>query len=235
MLHEIKINLPKKDIRHIEVMKNIIIWDMDGVIADTGSVKIGVFKKTFKANGIKQAHDDEQLLKSSRPSHVFQEYSDRCGVELSKIFHDFYQEDIKTVKSFFTNQEWKELSSNSVSILCTAQPLEKVEFTLLAIFGESSSRIFDEVITEENLQGQSKSSDVGVQVISKVVSLFSSNTNEVYFVGDSPDDLLCAKRIGAKSIAVAWGYYSHHELELHEPDQIAHTCEQLSNCIIVEA
>lgn len=214
---------------------NVIIWDMDGVIADTGSVKISAFKKTFKANGIKPIHDDEQLLKSSRPSHVFQEYSDRCKVKLSKIFHDFYQKDIKTVKSFFTNQEWKELSSNSISILCTAQPLEKVESTLLAIFGESSSSIFDKVITEENLQGQPKSSDVGVQVISKEVSLYSSNTNEVYFIGDSPDDLLCAKRIGTKSIAVTWGYYSHHELGLHEPDQIAHTCEQLSNYIMLEA
>jgi phosphoglycolate phosphatase-like HAD superfamily hydrolase len=212
-----------------------IIWDMDGVIADTGSVKIGAFKKTFNANGMKPVHDDDQLLKSSRPSHVFQEYSDRCGVELSKIFHDFYQEDIKTVKSFFTNQEWKELSSNFVSIFCTAQPLEKEESTLLAIFGESSSSIFDEVITEENLQGESKSSDFGVQVISKVLSLYSSNTNEVYFVGDPPDDLLCAKRIGAKSIAVAWGYYSHHDIELHEPDKIAHTCEQLLYCIMVEA
>lgn len=221
--------------QHDKSSFTVIIWDMDGVIADTGSVKISAFKKTFKANGINQTHDDKQLLKSSRPSHVFQEYSNMCKVELSKIFHDFYQEDIKTVKPFFTNQEWKELSRNSVSILCTAQPLGNVESTLHAIFGESSSSIFDEVITEEDLQGKSKSSDVGVQVISKVLSLYSDNTNNVYFVGDSPDDLLCAKRIGAKSIAVAWGYYSHHELGLHEPDQIAHNCEQLSNCIWVEA
>ena len=208
---------------------------MDGVIADTGLVRIGAFKKTFKANGIKQAHNNEQLLKSSRPSHVFQEYSDRCGVKLFKIFHDFYQEAIKTVKSFLTNQEWKKLNSNSVSILCTAQPLEKEKSILLAVFGESSSSIFDKVIKKENLQGNSKNSDVGIQVISKVLFLYSSNTNKVYFFGDSPDNLLCAKRIGAKSIAIAWRYYSHHELEPHESDQIAHIYKQLSNCIMVEA
>jgi len=220
--------------KHTKSFRSLIIWDMDGVIADTGLVKVGAFKKTFKANGVAQVHNDDQLLKSSRPSQVFREYSERCRKELSEMFHDFYREDIKSAKSFFTKKEWKKLSNNAVSVLCTAQPLAKVESTLSAIFGKSSADIFAEVITEEDLQGKSKSSEYGVQVISKILFPYYCSAINICFVGDSPDDLSCAKKIGAKSIAVAWGYYDQQELGFYKPSQIVHNYEQLSKCIMME-
>lgn len=42
--------------------------------------------------------------------------------------------------------------------------------------------------------------------------------HDVYVIGDTPNDIACAKSIGAQSVAVATGLFSLSELKAHSPD-----------------
>ncbi|MBA2116000.1 HAD family hydrolase [Bremerella alba] len=42
--------------------------------------------------------------------------------------------------------------------------------------------------------------------------------NDVYVIGDTPNDVKCARSIGAKAVAVATGVFSEEELEAAKPD-----------------
>ena len=51
---------------------------------------------------------------------------------------------------------------------------------------------------------------------------------EILVIGDTPRDIECAKAIGARSLAVATGKYSTHQLQKESPtwamDSLAHAC-----------
>ena len=40
----------------------------------------------------------------------------------------------------------------------------------------------------------------------------------IYVIGDTPRDIECGRAIGAKTVAIATGHYSHEELAEHSPD-----------------
>ena len=42
--------------------------------------------------------------------------------------------------------------------------------------------------------------------------------DRIYVIGDTPRDIECGKAFGAKTVAVATGYYSREALASHDPD-----------------
>jgi phosphoglycolate phosphatase len=51
------------------------------------------------------------------------------------------------------------------------------------------------------------------------------------YVGDETRDIEAAKRAGAKSIAVAWGYNNAAILKRHNPDKLVFEPSEITGCI----
>jgi len=49
--------------------------------------------------------------------------------------------------------------------------------------------------------------------------------NNMIIIGDTPEDIACAKNYGAKSVAVTTGSYGRVELAQHKPDQLLESLE----------
>ena len=60
--------------------------------------------------------------------------------------------------------------------------------------------------------------DISTQALSIVKQHYPTvSPDQIYIIGDTPNDIHCGKAIGARTIAVATGRYSVEELKLHEP------------------
>lgn len=65
---------------------------------------------------------------------------------------------------------------------------------------------------------QIERNDIARTALSTVAKLYPEVTMEdVYVIGDTPNDINCGKTIGAKTIAVATGNYSYHQLSEYSP------------------
>lgn len=56
--------------------------------------------------------------------------------------------------------------------------------------------------------------------------------DDVVIIGDTPNDIACARAGGVKVIAVATGRVSYEELAQHEPDVVVHTLDEVENLSI---
>jgi|AntAceMinimDraft_1070359.scaffolds.fasta_scaffold19331_2 phosphoglycolate phosphatase-like HAD superfamily hydrolase len=52
-----------------------------------------------------------------------------------------------------------------------------------------------------------------------------------WIIGDTPNDIACAKYFGAKSIAVSTGYFSSEQLAMHKPDYLVENLSSLAQII----
>ena len=46
------------------------------------------------------------------------------------------------------------------------------------------------------------------------------SSNNVYIIGDTPRDIECARSVGARSVAIATGLFSHSQLAKNEPEYL---------------
>ena len=65
------------------------------------------------------------------------------------------------------------------------------------------------------------------RVIKAILEEYKLMLNEVIVIGDEVRDVLAAKKIGIKIIAVAWGYNSDKILKQQNPDYLAQNSKQL--------
>jgi phosphoglycolate phosphatase-like HAD superfamily hydrolase len=48
-------------------------------------------------------------------------------------------------------------------------------------------------------------------------------------IGDTPNDIRCARHFGARAIAVTTGHFSHDQLKMHQPDAVMDSLLELEN------
>ena len=58
------------------------------------------------------------------------------------------------------------------------------------------------------------------------------DVRDLWYVGDTVTDISCAKNIGAKCIAVTWGFQPRAHLESADPDFLADTATEMADIIL---
>jgi len=208
---------------------------MDGVIADTRDVKIRTFKEVLTENGFRIKHTDNQLLVSSRPSEVFIQYSKDNYSYLSQEYSIKYEYGLHEAKAFLNPESIRLSGNGNVNILLTSQPMCRVVATFQALFGKAPRTYFNNIISEEDLNGHGKGSKYSSEIVSNTIrTLSQGKVVKVIVIGDSPSDILCAQKIEAISIAVTWGYHHPRDLRLFNPDFIVSTRDELQSIISLE-
>ncbi|HWR39371.1 MAG TPA: HAD hydrolase-like protein [Patescibacteria group bacterium] len=59
--------------------------------------------------------------------------------------------------------------------------------------------------------------DIATQAITIATRQYRANLQDIYIIGDTPNDIRCGKEVGARTVAVATGNYSVADLAAHQP------------------
>lgn len=176
-----------------------IVFDLDGVIVDTAPTKIALYRKFLGAT-----YDDAALLKICRPSDVL---TDEEAVEYCNL----YEDNLPSIDRFISDEYLLSLKHHGFKVgLVTRQPKNRVQL----IFPNS---MFDRIVTEEDLNGQTKDEANAIDFEGKVI-----------FVGDTSEDIRAARIANAFSVFVSWGYEGSTK---ENPDAVVSDTFQLTDCL----
>jgi phosphoglycolate phosphatase len=191
--------------------KNLLIFDYDGTIVDSGKCVLDAFNETAPKYNIKKLKSLKDLGKLYR-RNVFESIH-LLGVprkELRRFFLDWripYLKNYKRIKAFSGMKNIvNNLAKNNVLIIVTSNSSDSIKKSMKKL----GIKIREVVGGEKEM--------------SKVVKITKLKKRypklEAYYIGDTGGDAKEAKRAGIKSIAVSWGYNSKRHLIKAKPDFI---------------
>jgi len=193
-----------------------IIFDFDGVIADSFDVVYVVANEILRSQGMEEFRSEEELrdmYKTNFYESLREKGFSRARIalfvrKLQKILPERYAgvaafEGIKEVL--------KRLSENNDLYLVSSNVRKVIEE-----FNEREDLNFLEVLGVED--GKSK-----VVKIKRV----AEDSKEFYYVGDTLGDMIEGRKAGAKTVGVTWGYHSRDILEKGKPDFLVDKPEDL--------
>ena len=197
----------------------ILIFDYDGVIADSLEIYSKLFVEVCKKYGFKGVNSKEEFI-SLFDKNLYESMME-MGVK---------EEDIKRIledKRFLISKnalkprifdgikkvmERLSISNNIFIITSNISPVVK-EF-----LDENGMDFYEEVL----------GADRGLSKVTKI-NLIKSNyvSNEIFYIGDTKGDILEGKSAGVKTIAITWGWHSLEKLKECNPDFIVNNPVEL--------
>jgi phosphoglycolate phosphatase len=200
----------------------LILFDFDGVLADTLGDLLQFGQETCDELGIKHTatQDDLSSLEVMSfatygqqlevPDQLIDEFVRRClakfGTKQSPP--DIFKGLDDVVRKLSTNNTIGVITGNSSKNVKAFLAKHGLNECVRAIYGVDSPG--------------SK-----VEKILRAQSQFSAEDKKVFMVGDSASDIRAAKEAGVKSIAVTWGHQSAETLLRAGPDYLIHSPREL--------
>jgi phosphoglycolate phosphatase len=91
--------------------------------------------------------------------------------------------------------------------------------------GHGLDGYFEHVYGNVGLFGKAK-------MLRRVIARNRLDMSQIFYVGDEGRDIEAAKRVGVRSVAVAWGFNSPELLERHHPYAVAHSPAGLAEILL---
>jgi len=205
---------------------SLILFDFDGVLADTLGDLLQFGQETCDELGVKHTatHDDLNSLEIMSfatygqqlevPDHLVDEFVRRC---LAKFGTKQSPPDI--FKGL--DDVVRELSTGNVIGVITGNSSENVK----AFLAEHGLSNHVRAIFGADFPGTKS------EKISLAKKEFATQGEETFMVGDSASDIHAAKQAGVKSIAVTWGHQSAETLIRARPDFLVHSPRELHEVV----
>jgi len=203
-------------------MNNILIFDFDGVLADSLQPMLTYAGQVCQELGYPCEPTQADLEALERME--FSELGRQLGIPEAKI-------------GAFVTRNFELFSSREDSLRITPG-MESViqalaERAILAIVTGNSSKVVGKFLEKYAIKDKFRivlsGEDEGnrVEKILKVISLNSGANGEVYMIGDAVSDIRAAREAGIISIAIGWGHQSMEKLITETPDFVIEQPEDL--------
>lgn len=182
------------------LMLRLVIFDFDGVIIDSEPLMKFAFEESYKqvvGGGLAPIENFFKHMGESLPRIM-----DKLGLSrnLVKPYRDICSNNVEKIKMFpGTRKMLNTLASLNLKIvLLTGKDYERTQEILkyFHIF-----KYFRMVITPDSLWN-SKPDPEGIVYI---LDSMDCKTDEAVMIGDSLNDIICARRAGVHAIGVSWG------------------------------
>ncbi|MEA3371542.1 MAG: HAD family hydrolase [Campylobacterota bacterium] len=189
----------------------IILFDLDGTLIESTEAITSTFHHAFEVHGEKNPTDREIQELIGYPLDIM---FSRLGVEESRVwdFVDTYKQKYRTISKIKTEllpqaKEAVELASSfaELGIVTTKTGLYSQE--LMEHFGMMQH--FEVLIGREHVQNPKPHEEP----ILTALKTFECENKEIWMIGDTKLDLLCAQNAGVNSIGVLSGYDTHETLK----------------------
>jgi phosphoglycolate phosphatase len=201
--------------------KRYIIFDFDGTLADSEKVILEVINILLKKEGkdLFSEQDFKNLRKMSSEEAV-----KSFNVSWWKL--PFFVRKAKKMMANRMNKVCpiagiKEVLINlrkkgCVLILLTSNSRENINLFL----GKNKMDFFSEIFCNSTLFGKAR-------VFKKIIRKNNLIAGEVFSIGDETRDIQAAKKVGFKSVAVAWGLTSKDVLAKFKPEYLVEKPHEL--------
>ena len=195
-------------------MIKLVVFDVDGVIADTLPMALKKGKDVAKGKGVEVPKNLKEFFVNRSAKEVMEYFkiSKFTGIRIIKLIRDDLTNNVNKIKIFpgMENTVKKTGGEYNVAVLSTASK------KFLKKFLENNNiNIFHEVVGEVSVFGKEGK-------LKKLMRKFHLKPNELIYVGDEVRDLEPCNKLGIKTIAVTWGYDSEQLLNKHNPTYTAH-------------
>ncbi len=179
-----------------------IIFDFDGVLADTYVFNMGLTKEV--------GHDvDHKDFKAHHDGNVLEEPKIPFTKESADNFFSKYLERVTEVKPFFSLDNIKNLREISPLYIISSSQKESIQKFL----NHNQLDFFDEILGVEFHKSK-------VEKFNFLFKKYGFKSDEVVFVSDTLGDILEAKKVDVKTIAVDFGFHDKERLETGKPFKI---------------
>lgn len=214
-------------------MYDIILFDLDGTLTDSGLGITNSVKYALEKEGI-TVGDRSELFCFIGPPLVesfqkFYGFSPEKALEISHVYREYY-----SVKGIFENEVYdgieqllkKLQKSGKRIIVATSKP----EIFAKQILDHFSLSQYFEYIAGSNMDETRTSKSEVIEYALKSCDI--TDLTKVIMVGDREHDILGAKKVGTASIGVLWGYGSREELDFAGANYIAETPDEVFDIIM---
>ena len=189
----------------------IILFDLDGTLIDSTDAIVSAFHHACDEHNFKRVSDEEIMALIGYPLDIMFE---SVGVKDEKVW-DF-------VAAY--KERYRKISTQKTELLeCAREALERAsKFATLGIVTTKTGsyseilmehfdlmRYFDVLVGREHVEHPKPHA----QPILKAVQNLQTEGKEIWMIGDTKLDLICAKNAGVNSIAVLSGYGKKEELK----------------------
>jgi phosphoglycolate phosphatase len=203
-------------------MQKVLIFDFDGVIADSLAPMLQYAEQVCQELGF-PCHPTKKDLESLERME-FSEFGRQLGIPEDKI--DIFVS--RNHELFYNRQEPLTIIAGMEVVI-----RESYRVATLSIITGNSCKVVDKFLIAYELKDEFKTilcaEDEGnrAEKIFRIKALHNGSNSEYYMIGDAISDIRAARRAGIKSVAVGWGHQSKLKLATGNPDFIIDQPEDL--------
>lgn len=206
----------------------VIFWDIDGTLIKTGKAGLYAFSQATDEILGKQPDFSTIHTAGSTDSYIAAEIilnatgltaSEKQITALVRRYEELLPEYLAkcqghTISPVVDILTYLKDQPDMMSLLLTGNTIfgakSKLKQYNLAHFFDFSTSAFGDIFQ--------KRSDIAAYALSCIHKRFPELiVDDIFIIGDTPNDIHCGKSIGARTIAVATGMYSLNELVTHSP------------------
>jgi len=202
-------------------MKQAIIFDFDGTIADTFGLAVDIFYHVTKRREPIPKAEISRLRELSLP-----EVALAVGVPIWQIPYlawrgrRLFAKRLHQAKSVPGMAETLQALSKERDVYVVSSNSRSNVMTFLTEHGLTD--YFTQVEGNARLHGKAR-------LLRKICRQGGYEPEETCYVGDETRDIEAARHAGLKSVAVAWGYNNINALHDHHPDKIVFDPSEIIN------
>lgn len=200
--------------------KPLLLWDFDGVMADSTEFVFSFWRDQMKRHGIDFKLSDYQATFTHKfPFEYLAENYPRVAHDIKEKYSTHEEAHFpKNVPAFNGFKEKFIAIAPQFEHHVISSNLKNVIEPWLTIHGLRPH--FNSVVGRE-AEGYKD------QKINRLLSQLSRQKNEAIFIGDTISDIQHAQAASIKNIAVSWGVHNHKQLLQAQPDVICDSVTEL--------
>jgi phosphoglycolate phosphatase len=190
-----------------------IIFDFDGVLAETFKFTLNITKDV--------GHEvNEKSWKDHHNGNVFEKPSVNFTEESMKDFFAQYYQKAEEIKSNFSEKNIKELSEIApLFVISSGQ-----EKSIIKFLKHNNLDYFTEVLGVDFHRSKEKK-------FKYLFDKYNYQAENVIFISDTLGDVLEAKKVNVKTIAVDFGFHDREQLKKGKPFKIASSVDEVIKLI----
>ncbi|MEM7819856.1 MAG: HAD family hydrolase [Candidatus Aenigmatarchaeota archaeon] len=205
-----------------------IIFDCDGVILDSNKAYEHVFEKLCKKYKVRTSRKEIYSHFGEHPKKILQELFQKDNI------NEVYKEYVKIIgtRNFIRHIKIIPKAKKTIiklkkdyKLVLASGAIKKSLIPALRKF--NLEKYFDFIITSDDV----KISKPNPEIIIKAMKLCKTKRNETIYVGDSPNDIMAAKRAHVKIITVLTGVLNKKEAKKLKSDFIVKNIGEIYNFV----
>ncbi len=201
---------------------NVVVFDFDGVLADTLDEMLHVVKTVCVGMGYPCEPSPADLNALERME--FSELGRQLGIPEKRI-QEFVE---RSFRLFSARPAPPPIFPGMVEAV-----LRLAQHNRLGLLTGNTFHVVERFLEENRLSAafsvvlSAEAPGSRVDKLQRIVAQLDHNGGKAFFIGDSVSDVRAAREAGVTSIAVAWGHQSEAKLAGTGPDYMAKTPQEL--------